>query len=117
MFMQRRRERRKKYQGKLHEKVGTLRVHLAKELKATLKTAKRSVLVNKGDTVTVMRGSNKGKSAKVQRVHHGKCVVFLEGLTKRNARGVESALAFQPSNLKLTALKESSYRKELLKGE
>jgi len=115
--MQRRRERRKKYQGKAHEKVGMLRVHLAKELKTALKTKKRSVLVNKGDTVTVMRGSQKGKSAKVQRVHHGKCVVYLEGVTKRNARGVENATPFQPSNLKLTALKESSYRKELLKGE
>lgn len=115
--MQRRRERRKKYQGKPHEKVGMLRVHLAKELKTTLKTKKRAVLVNKGDTVMVMRGSNKGKTAKVQRVQHGKCLVYLEGVTKRNMRGVESPLAFQPSNLKLTALKESPYRKELLKGE
>ncbi len=94
-----------------------LRVHLAKELKATLKTKKRAVLVNKGDTVMVMRGSQKGKSAKVQSVHHGKCVVYLEGVTRRNVRGVESTIPFQPSNLKLTALKESSYRKELLKGE
>ena len=115
--MQRRRERRKKYQGKLHSKVGMLRVHLAKELKATLKTKKRSVLVNKGDTVMIMRGSNSGKSAKVQRVSHAKCVVYLEGLTQRNMRGVEGALPFQPSNLKLTALKESPYRKELFKGE
>ncbi|MBD3398524.1 50S ribosomal protein L24 [Candidatus Micrarchaeota archaeon] len=113
--MKRRKERKKKYSGKMHEKKALLNVHVAKELKE--KVAKRAVLVNKGDTVTVMRGAHKGKSAKVKKVSHAKGLVYLEGMTMRNARGVENMAPFQPSNLKLTALKESEYRKKFMKGE
>ena len=115
--MKRRKERRKAYSGKMHEKRAKLRVHVAKELKGSAKVEKRAVLVNKGDTVKVMRGTHKGKSAKVQKVSHAKGVVFLEGVTKRNARGVESSIPFQPYNMMLTALKESAYRKTLMKGK
>jgi large subunit ribosomal protein L24 len=115
--MKRRRERRKIYSGELHRKRAFLRVHVSKELKKGLKEKKRSVLVNKGDTVAVMRGAHRGKSAKVQRVSHAKGVVYLEGISMRNARGVENMVPFQPSNLKLTALKESAYRKTFMKGE
>ncbi len=115
--MKRRRERRKKYSGKLHKTRAFLRVHVAKELKDSAKIAKRAVLVNKGDTVTVMRGAHKGKNVKVQKVSHIKGLVYLEGVTARNARGVENMAPFQPSNLKLTALKESAYRKKFMKGE
>ncbi len=101
----------------MHEKDAFLRVHLAKELKESSKIKKRSVLVNKGDTVTVMRGAHKGKSAKVKEVSHVKCLVYLEGISARNARGVENMIPFQPSNLKLTALKESAYRKKFMQGE
>jgi len=115
--MKRRRERRKRYSGKMHEKKAFLNVHVAKELKESAKIKKRSFLVNKGDTVTVMCGAHKGKSAKVQKVSHVKCVVYLEGISARNARGVENTIPFQPSNLKITALKESAYRKKFMKGE
>ena len=115
--MKRRKERRKRYSGKMHEKRAFLRVHVAKELRESSKIKRRAVLVNRGDTVAVMRGSMSGKSAKVHRVSHAKGVVYLEGVTRRNARGVESNIPFQPSNLKITALKESPYRKELMKGE
>ncbi len=115
--MKRRRERRKIYSGKRHKTKAFLRVHVAKELKESTKLKKRSVLVNKGDTVSVMRGSHKGKSAKVQKVSHAKGLVYLEGITARNARGVENMAPFQPSNLKITALKESAYRKKFMKGE
>ena len=115
--MKRKRERQKRYAGKMHEKEAFLRVHIAKELKESSKIKKRSILVNKGDTVSVMRGIHKGKSAKVSKVSHVKCLVYLEGVTARNARGVENMIPFQPSNLKITALKESADRKKLMSGE
>ena len=115
--MKRRRERRKRYSGKMHKTRAFLRVHVAKELKESAKLKKRAVLVNKGDTVAVMRGTHKGKSAKVKKVSHAKGLVYLEGITARNARGVENMAPFQPSNLKLTALKESAYRKKFMTGE
>ncbi|MEW5997061.1 MAG: 50S ribosomal protein L24 [Candidatus Micrarchaeota archaeon] len=113
--MKRRRERRKAFRGMLHRR--KLRVHLSGELKGKLGTGMRSLLVNKGDTVKVMRGGSKGKAARVARVSVLKRKVYLEGLTVRNRRGVESLIPFDPSNLMLTELKESAYRKGLLKGE
>ena len=115
--MKRRKERRKRYSGKTHKTKAFLKVHVAKELKEGAKLNKRSVLVNKGDTVKVMRGAHKGKSAKVQKVSHVKSLVYLEGITARNARGVENLVPFQPSNLKLTALKGSAHRNKFMKGE
>lgn len=114
--MKRRRERRKRYTGKMHQKVAHLRVHVAKELKKSSGIKRRSVLVNKGDTVAVMRGKHRGKSAKVQRVSHARGAVYIEGITARNSRGVESMVPFSPSNLKITVLKESPHRKKLTGG-
>jgi large subunit ribosomal protein L24 len=118
--MKRKTERRKRYSAPMHKKRAHVRVHLAKELKGASKAKKRSLLVNKGDTVKVMRGAHKGKSAKVQKVSHTKGLVYLEGMTTRNARGTESALGFQPSNLLITSMKESPYRQKIMsntKGE
>lgn len=114
--MQRRRERRKVYHGKMHRRRKMLRVHLSKELRAKLGTRHRALLVNKGDGVKVLRGDSKGKSAKVARVSVAKRKVYLEGVTVRNRRGVESLVPFDPSNLVITELKDSQFRKEILKG-
>lgn len=117
--MKRKTERRKRYNAPMHRKRAFVRVHLAKELKESSKTAKRSLLVNKGDTVKVMRGAHKGKSAKVQKVSHAKGLIYLEGISTRNARGTESALGFQPSNLIITSVRDSPYRQKIMnaKGE
>ncbi|NYZ60368.1 50S ribosomal protein L24 [Candidatus Micrarchaeota archaeon] len=114
--MQRRRERRKVYQGKIHKKKNMLHVHISKELKAKLGTKVRALLVNKGDGVKVLRGDNRGKAGKVARVSVMKKKVYLEGVTVRNRRGVESLVPFDPSNLMLTEVKDSPFRKEILKG-
>lgn len=115
--MKRRRERRKVFRGKLHRRRKTLHVHISRELREKLGVRMRSLLVNKGDTVKVLRGDNKGKSAKVARVSLLKRKIYLEGIAVRNRRGMESLIPFDPSNLMLTELKESPYRKEILKGE
>jgi ribosomal protein uL24 len=115
--MKRKIERRKRYKAPMHKKRAHVRVHLAKELRADSKAKKRSLLVNKGDTVKVMRGAHRGKSAKVQKVSHAKGLVYLEGMTNRNARGTESALGFQPSNLAITSVKDSAYRQKIMKSK
>ena len=102
--MKRKRERRKRYGAKLHQKKAHMRVHVAKEARGEKKP--RSEIVNKGDTVKVLRGDHKGKSAKVMRVSHLKRMVYLEGISKRNARGVEALVPFEPSNLIITGMKE-----------
>ena len=114
--MKRRRERRKAFQGKLHKRKKLLHVHLSKDLKAKSGAKSRSVLVNTGDTVKVLRGSHKGKAAKVARVSSAKKKVYLEGVSSRNRRGVESLIPFEPSNLMLTEMKETPHRKGETKG-
>ncbi len=102
--MKRKRERRKRYGAKLHQKKAHMRVHVAKEARGEKKM--RSALIGKGDSVKVLRGDHKGKGAKVMRVSHLKRMVYLEGISQRNARGVEALVPFEPSNLMITALKE-----------
>lgn len=95
-------ERKKRYDAPLHAKRKYVKVHLSKELRA--KEKKRSEVARMGDKVKVMRGKYKGKEAKVARVDYKKTKVYIEGLSKRTARGREMAVAFQPSNLILTEL-------------
>lgn len=114
--MKRRRERRKVFHGKIHTKKSALHVHLSKELKAKAAAKARSALVNKGDTVKVLHGDEKGKMAKVSRISVLKGKVYLEGVTTRNRRGVESLIPFEPSNLMLMEMKETQFRKDKLKG-
>jgi large subunit ribosomal protein L24 len=73
--------------------------HLSKELRAKLSTKKRSASVHKGDRVKLMRGENKGKSGKVIEVDLANLKIFVEGVTRRNAKGVEKLMPIEPSNL------------------
>ncbi len=114
--MKRRRERKKAFRGKLHKRKKLLHVHLSKDLRAKSAAKPRSMLVNKGDTVKVLRGSSKGKSAKVARVSAVRKKIYLEGISARNRRGVESLVPFEPSNLVLTEMKETPHRKGATKG-
>lgn len=104
-------ERKKRYCGSLHQKKKYLKVHVSKKLKEKDKLKKRSMLLKKGDTVKIMRGKYKGKEMKVADVSYGNTKVYLEGISKRTARGREMPVAFQPSNLEITALSERKNKK------
>ncbi len=105
--------RKKLYEAKNHEKKALLHVHLSKELKLRMKAKKRSLLVMKGDKVRVMRGGMKGKEGKIANVDYNRVIVFVEGLNMKNARGKESPLPLQPSNLMLLEVNMAGSRKEL----
>lgn len=104
--------RKKFYGAKLHEKKNMMHVHISKELKAKLNTAKRALLITKGDSVKVMRGGSRGRTAKVARLNYNKLAVYLEGISHKNARGTEVLVRFQPSNLMLTDLNMNEARKK-----
>ncbi|HNT60882.1 MAG TPA: 50S ribosomal protein L24 [Candidatus Bilamarchaeaceae archaeon] len=114
--MKKRTERKNAFCGDIHSRKARMHVHISKELRAKAGVKMRSLLVNKGDTVKVMRGDSRGKSAKVARVSMAKGKVYLEGVSQRNRRGVESLLPFEPSNLVLTDMKDTPSRKGILKG-
>lgn len=100
--MKKRKSRKKLFESPYHIRRKNLHIHLSKDLKEKYKLNKRAILPNKGDTVKVMRGSFKGKIAKITRVSVKKIKVYLEGITRKNARGKEVLIPFSPSNLLLT---------------
>ncbi len=97
-------ERKKRYNAPLHIKKKFMRVNLSKELRAKMK--KRNVLAKKEDSVKIMRGSLKGKEAKISKISHTKGKIYLEGISKKTARAREMLIPFEPSNLMLISLSE-----------
>jgi ribosomal protein uL24 len=110
-------ERKNYYKARLHEKTKRMHVHLSKELRAKLKRKRRSLLLREGDRVRIMRGPDRGKTAKVVRVSHLSMKVYCEGLVLRNAKGREVPKALQPSNLLLVGLEQTKERKEAFAEE
>lgn len=103
-------ERKKYFSAKMHQKKKNLHIHLSKDLRKTMKQKKRAIGVRKGDMVKIMRGQHAGKNAKVTQVSIADRCVFLEGFTRKTARGKEIPVPFQASNLQLISLLESKER-------
>ena len=99
--IQPRKQRKFRYNAPLHLRKKMVSAHLSKELRAKLATKKRNAPLHKGDKVKLMRGENKGKSGKVIEVDLAALKVFVEGITRRNAKGVEKLVPLDPSNLLL----------------
>ncbi len=107
-------ERKKYVSAKIHQKKKNVHVHLSRDLRKAMKQKRRAIGVRKGDKVRIMRGQHAGKEAKVARVSVCGRTVFLEGVTRKTARGKEVPVPFQPSNLLLVALAESKERSLIL---
>ena len=99
--IQPRKQRKFRYTAPMHERKKMVAVHLGKELRARLGTARRSAPVHKGDKVLLMRGSRKGHSGKVVEVDLSLLKVYVEGVTHRNAKGIDKPYPLDPSNLLL----------------
>lgn len=76
-------------------------IHLSKELKAKLKTKRRSIQAKKLDKVKVMRGDYKGKEGKIAKIDLSRMKVYVEGIVAKTAKGVEKLVALEPSKLML----------------
>ena len=99
--IQPRKQRKFRYNATMHERRKMVAVHLSKEIRAKLGTARRSVSAHKGDKVKVMCGDSKGHIGKIVRVHLSKLKVYVEGVSQRTAKGVEKLMPLDPSNLLL----------------
>lgn len=93
-----RKQRKNLYSKPLHARKAELKVHLSDEFAAKLSTKKRSVVVRKGDKVNIVRGRFEGKSGKVSRVDYKDYVIYVEGITIRNAKGEEKAASIRPGS-------------------
>jgi large subunit ribosomal protein L24 len=97
--VQPRKQRKFRYTAPLHLRRKMVAAHLGKELAAKLGTSRRSVGVRKGDKVKLMRGEKKGHTGKVVEVDLSSLKVYVEGVSRRNAKGVEKPYPVDPSNL------------------
>lgn len=108
-----RKQRKYVYNAPLHIKSKFLSSPLSKELKE--KYGRRNVVLRRGDTVRIMRGSHSGSEGKVDFVFPKKGAVFIEGFEKSKGEGSKSRQPFKPSNLMIVTLDLSDkIRKEKL---
>jgi len=86
----------------LHERHDQVRATLADDLREQY--GQRSVRVNTGDTVEVLRGDHAGEEAEVIAVDLADEVVHVESVTVEKADGEEVPRPLDASNLRVTDL-------------
>ncbi len=110
-----RRQRFMRFNAPLHVRQGFAHAHLTKELKTKLSIKRRSAQIRRGDTVKVVAGDFSGKTGKVNKVSLRSSKAFIEGLTRKNAKGKELMIPIPISKLYITDLDLSDkFRKEKL---
>jgi len=93
-----------------------VRATLAEDLREEY--GQRSVRINEGDTVEVMRGDFAGEENSVVNVDLREVVVHVEDVTLETADGEELPRPLEPSNLRVTDLDLSDdRRRERLESE
>ena len=116
MTRQPRKQRKQTAQAALHERHRQVRSTLAEDLREEYDT--RSVRVNAGDTVEVLRGDDAGESGEVLGVDLKAATVSVEGITIEKADGEEVPRPLDASNLRVTDLDLGDDRRQArLEGE
>ncbi len=111
--IQRRKQRKYRYNAPLHARHAMLSAHLSKELRKEL--GFRSMPLRKGDEVTIMNGENRKMKGSIMRVDMKNLKVYVEGIKKRKVSGQEVEIPLEPSNLKITRLNlEDPKRKKIV---
>ncbi len=100
----------------LHERHKQLRATLSDDLRDRYDT--RSVTVNAGDTVEILRGDFAGEEGEVLTVDLKAGAVHVEDVTQEKADGEEVPRPLDASNLRVTDLTlDDPVRRERLEGE
>jgi len=116
MTRQPRKQRKRQAQAPLHERHKQVRATLADDLREEY--GQRSVRVNEGDTVEVLRGDFAGETGEVVGVDLDQAVVHVEDVTLETADGEEVPRPLDASNLRVTSLDTSDdLRVERLESE
>mgnify|MGYP000076634566 CR=1 FL=1 len=110
MTRQPHKERTRKRSAPLHERQDQVRSTLAGDLREEY--GQRSVRVNAGDTVEVLRGDHAGEEAEVLAVDLTDKVVHVEDITVEKADGEEVPRPLDASNLRVTELNLEDERRQ-----
>jgi large subunit ribosomal protein L24 len=116
MTRQPRKQRKQQANAPLHERHSQVRATLSDDLREEF--GQRSVRVNEGDTVEVLRGDFAGDEADVIAVDLRDAVVHVEDVTQETADGEEVPRPLDASNLRVTSVNRSDDRRvERLESE
>ncbi len=99
-----RKQRKFRFTAPLHERQHFVHAHVDRQLREKLKIKKRTVQISKGDTVKIIKGIKKGVTGKVVKVDLKKVKVFIDSATRKNAKGKESNIPINISNVYITDL-------------
>ncbi len=94
-----RKQRFFRFNAPMHQRQHFAHSHVDEALRSKLNIRKNSVEVRKGDSVKVMTGSARGTTGKVTRVNLRTGRIYLDSLTKKNARGKEFGRSVSASNV------------------
>jgi len=104
------------YRATFHTRSKQLGSALSKDLHK--KYGKRSVRVNEGDSVKIVRGEFKGVDGKISKVSPQKNSVVIEGIKKEKTKGDKFDVYIHTSNLVVTSLStENKWRIAKLEGK
>jgi large subunit ribosomal protein L24 len=116
MTKQPRKQRNRRAQAPLHERHKQVRAPLSPSLRDEY--GQRSVRVNAGDTVEVLRGDDAGTEAEVQTVDLRDATIHVEDVTIQKADGEDVPRALDASNVRVTELDlEDDRREHRLEGD
>ena len=110
MTQQPHKQRKAEREAPLHERHKQVRATLSSELREEYD--QRSVRVNQGDSVEVMRGDFAEEEGEVVQVNLRDATVHVEGVTNETVDGEEVPRPVDASNLRVTSLELSDPRRE-----
>jgi large subunit ribosomal protein L24 len=110
MSKQPHKQRKRSREAPLHEKHKQVRATLSTDLREEFDT--RSVRVNEGDTVEVMRGDHAGEDGEVVDVDLKDATVQVEDVTIETVDGEEVPRPLDASNLRVTDLDLSDEKRD-----
>ena len=99
--VQPRKQRNARRDAPLHLRKNLMHSRISAPLRQKLGTKMRSILVRKGDKVKITSGSFKKKEGTVLEASYSKLKLFIEGITRKNARGQEKLIPIDPSNVQI----------------
>ncbi|MFB6162852.1 MAG: 50S ribosomal protein L24 [Halococcoides sp.] len=109
-------QRKRQANAQLHERHAQVRATLADDLREEY--GQRSVRVNEGDTVEIMRGDDAGETGEVVDVDLKDATIDVEEITLETADGEEVPRPLDTSNVRVTDLDLSDERRvERLESE
>jgi large subunit ribosomal protein L24 len=103
-------QRKRRREATLHERHSQVRATLADDLREEY--GQRSVRVNEGDTVEMMRGDHAGETGEVVDVDLRRETVSVEDVTVEKTDGEEVPRPLDASNLRVTDLTLEDDRRE-----